>query len=251
MAIDIPVSVDVQKMLDLPACVDLSLPKATPIKITLPTGGTLTSFADMSKGIPTDCQLTLSLMLQLAPLLGSMDCLLKILKLLGPLVDIVKGLPFPPVEAISKFVQAAVDLAPCLAIPTGTPLIPFVKDILCLIMKVMNCMIDQLKTIAGVLGGLAIQLQLAEQSGNTELLAALKCSQDNANASAQSALGAIEPIGAVLGLVTPVMQLIGQEPIKLPAIGSETDVEALNTVVTTLTGVRDSIQIVADALGGC
>jgi len=249
--IDIPVSVDLQKMFDLPACTDIKLPKPSPLSVTLPTGGSLKAFADISKGIPTDCSMTFSLLVQIAPLLASMDCLLKILGLLQPLIDVIKGLPFPPVKAISDFIKAAVKLAPCLAMPTGAPLVPFVKDILCLILKVLKCFVGQLKTIAGVMGGLSIQIQAAQGSGNAELLNALQCAQDNATTSAQHVTQAIEPIGALLGLLGPILSLTGQKPIALPAMGGATDAEALNQVVKILEGVTEAIQIVTDAMGGC
>ncbi len=249
--IDIKVTSKLEETLKIPACVDLSLPAPGKLSIGLPAGGTLSAFTDMSKGVPTDCALTFSLLLQLAPLLASLDCLFKILGLLGPLIDVIKGLPFPPFEAIKKFIEAAGKLLPCLAAPTPVKLAPFVKDILCLILKVLKCIISQLETVVNVMGGLALQLQTAEASGNTDQLALLKCSKENADKSAASALQAIEPIGALLGLVAPVMTLANQDPIKLPSIGSGTDVESLKTVVTTLKGVADAITIVTDALGGC
>src|SRR6266850_5674336 len=104
---DIPVSVDVQKMLDIPPCIDLSLPKPSPMQITLPTGAVIKAVNDISKGIPTDCSMSFNLLIQLQPFLASFECLLRILKLLGALIKVVKGLPFPPIKAISDFVAAA------------------------------------------------------------------------------------------------------------------------------------------------
>jgi hypothetical protein len=50
--IDIPVSDELKKLFELPQCVDIKLPKPSPIKITLPTGGgSLNAIADISKGI--------------------------------------------------------------------------------------------------------------------------------------------------------------------------------------------------------
>lgn len=249
--IDIPVSVDLQEMFELPACADIKLPQPGTLSIQLPTGGALKSFTDVSKGIPTDCSLTFSLLVQIAPLLASMDCLLKILKLLKPLIDVIQGLPFPPVKAIQDFVAAAADLAPCLTIPTPASIAPFVKDILCLILKVMQCLVGQLKSIVNIMSGLGLQLKLATDSGNDELLATLQCAQENAATSAQQLTQAIEPIAALLGLVAPLLSLAGQQPLQLPTIGSETDVESLKTVVSTLEGVIDALKLVTDALGGC
>lgn len=249
--IDIKIDSELEEMLKIPACIDMSLPKPGKLSVQLPSGGSLKAFSDMSKAIPTDCALTFSLLLQIGPILASMDCLLKILGLLGPLVDIVKGLPFPPFEAIKKFIEAAVKLAPCLALPTGTPLIPFVKDILCLILKALKCLVSQLDTIVTVLGGLALQIQTAESAGNADELAALKCAKENADKSAEAAMNAIEPIGALLALLAPVMTLTGQDPIKMPAMAPGADVESLKGLVNTLKGVCEAIQIVTDALGGC
>lgn len=249
--IDIQIDSELEEMLKIPACIDMSLPKPETLSVQMPSGGSLKALSDMSKAIPTDCALTFSLMLQIGPILASMDCLLKILGLLGPLVDIVKGLPFPPVEAIKKFIQAAVKLAPCLALPTGAPLIPFVKDILCLVLKALKCLISQLDSIATILGGLSLQIQTAESAGRADELAALKCAKDNAEKSATAAMNAIEPIGALLALLAPVMTLTGQDPIKLPTMSPGVDAEALKGVVTALKGVAEAIQVVTEALGGC
>jgi hypothetical protein len=251
--INIPVDADLAELLKVPSCIDLSLPKPKKLKITLPSGGTLNAFTDLSKGVPTDCSLTFSLMLQLAPLLASMDCLLKILALLGPLVEIVKGLPFPPVSAVKKFIKAATDLAPCLAIPSGAPLIPFVRDILCLIAALLRCFVGQLKTIRKLMAGLSLQIQAAQDSGNTQLMATLECAQQNAQASASGTMSALEPVFALLSLVSPVMQMAGAPALSVsaPALGSQADVAALDTLVTTLQSITDAVSTAAEALGGC
>lgn len=246
---DIPVSADLQKALELPQCIDLSLPKPGPLKITLPTGGSLTAFTDLSKGVPTDCSLSFSLLLQVSPLLASMECLLKILGLLKPLVDVINGLPTPSPAVILDFGKAASALLPCFNI-----LLPqagmafFVRDLLCLIIKVLNCFIGQLKTIAGVMGGLAIRIQAAQENNDADQLALLQCAQDNAAASAGAVMQAIEPIGALLSIMGTVMGIVGAPAITLPALGSPEDVEALNQAVTTLESVVDTLSQVVEAL---
>ena len=82
-------------MFQFPPCAQVKLKPPSPLKITLPTGGTLTAFSDLSKGIPSDCSQTFSLMLQIAPFLGSIECLLKVLGLIGPLIEFVKAVPDP------------------------------------------------------------------------------------------------------------------------------------------------------------
>lgn len=250
-SIDISVSADVQAMFELPKCSDLKLPMPSAPKITLPTGAVIKAVADISKGIPTDCSANFSLMLQLSPLLASMECLLRILKLLGALVNVIKGLPFPPVKAIKDFIAAATEMAPCLTLPINIPpLVLMVHDILCLILKSLHCLVSGLGTVIRTMKGLSIQLQIAEKENNQELLLSLQCAQENAQISSQHLMQSVEPITALMGLVTPIMQLAGLPPIELPAIGGGTDVAALEKVVTTLEDVIKTLTDVVEGLGG-
>jgi hypothetical protein len=255
MPIDIEVSADLQEALNLPSCKDIELPKPSIPKIQLPTGGSIQAFTDISKGIPTDCSMSLSLVLQLAPLLGSIECLVKVLALIGPLIDIVDGLtkvpPKPPAEALKKFAEAAVDLKDCLLVPTPVAMIPFVRDILCLILKLLNCVLGQLRTVVNLMGSLAIQLKTAEESGNTELQGMIRCAQENAARSAQHLTASMEPLGGLLKLVEPFMKIAQVDAIQLPALGSDTDIQSLNKTIQAVQGVVDAIQAVVDALGGC
>jgi hypothetical protein len=248
---DIPVSINVNEALKLPPCESIRLPGPKPLKVQLPTGGSIQALSDISKGIPTDCSMTFSLMLQIAPLLASMECLLKILKLIKPLIDIVNGLPIPPVKAIQEFAKAAADIVPCLLIPTPASLIPFLKDLLCLILKALKCFLGQLKSLIGIMSGISLQLASAQADGNTALAGALQCAQQNAELQAQHLTASIEPIGVILDLMGALFGIAGVEPIKLPALGSQTDLKSLNAVVQSVQGVVATIQVVVDALGGC
>jgi len=249
--IDIPVPEDLKKAFQLPACADVSIPFPKPLKVQLPSGGSLQAFSDLSKGIPTDCAMTFSLMIQIAPLLASMDCLLKILKLLKPLIDVINGLPVPPVKAIQEFAKAAADLVPCLLVPTPASMIPFIRDLLCLIIKALKCFLGQLKTLIGIMQGLSLQLISAQTAGNTELMNTIQCAQENAAASAAHLTASIEPIGVILDLAGSLFGIAGVEPIKLPQIGSDADLETLNQTVITITDVVAKLEIVVEALGGC
>ena len=166
--IDIAVDKDLAALFVVPNCADLSIPLPKPLKLQLPTGGEFSAFADISKGIPTDCSMTFSLMLQIAPFLAMSDCLLKILKLLKPLIDVVKSLAPPPdplklPAAIEDFVQAAIDLAPCLLVPTPLNILPFIRDLLCLILRVLNCFVSQMNSIITIAGRLGNQAQPGSQ----------------------------------------------------------------------------------------
>jgi hypothetical protein len=245
--IDIPVPLDLKKLFDLPPCEELKLPLPEPIKVRLPTGGTLKAFADISKGIPNDCSMTFSLLLQIAPLLASMECLVKILKFLEAFLGAVKDLPNP--LAIKKIVDAGEALLPCFAIPTPIPMKDFVKDILCLVLKVLKCVVGQLTSLIGILGPLTLQLNTAGSNASDNAI--LQCAKENAEITAQHLTKSIEPIGVILDLVGPLMGIVGVQPIKLPGIGSQTDLESLSQTVQVLQGVMGTIQIVVDTLGGC
>ena len=62
---------------------------------------------------------------------------------------------------------------------------------------------------------------------------------------------AIEPVGVLLDLIGPIMGLAGVEPIQLPALGSKSDLNALQDAIKTLQGVVGTIEVVVEALGGC
>lgn len=250
--IDIAVDADLKDAFQIPPCTELGLPNPGPLKVQLPTGGTIQAFSDISKGIPTDCALTFSLMIQIAPFLAATECLLKVLKLLKPLIDIIQGLPgVPPVKALQEFAKAAVDLAPCLLVPTPASILPFIKDLLCLILKVLRCFLSQLKSLRSIMGPLTLQLQAAQAEGNSELVSTLQCAQQNAQTQAAQLINSLGPVGVLLDLAGPLFGIAGVQPITLPSLGSANDVQALDTITQTMQSVVATIQVVADGLGGC
>lgn len=244
---DIPVSDELQNALNGLECDALAIPKPTPLKITLPMGE-LHALSDLSKGIPNDCSMTFNLMLQLAPFLASITCLLRILKVLKPLTDIVTGLtkvpPQPPASAIQDLASAVIEVAPCFAMPAAV--VPFAKDIICFIRAVLACLLTQLKSVRDMLSGLQLRIEAA--AGNDDLLATLQCAQNNAQASVDNLTQAIEPIGAIISLASPILQMAGMPSLSLQTPGaSPQDLQALNALVDTLQGVVDAI----DELGIC
>ena len=241
--LDIPVGPELQKALDLLPCPDISLKNPKPITINLPTGGQLSSINDMSRGIPTDCSMTFSLLLQLGPLLAALHCPLAILKLIGPLVDAITSPP-PTKDTIDKINAAMKELAPCLGVVVGAGVPPFVIDILKLIRRVLGCLVSQLKTVAGLMSGYALAIGQAEDDGNDDLLDTLKCAQKDAQTAADAMNSSIEPIAAILGLLKPFFSLAKIAPITLPGAGGSENVDALNTTVSALEDVLEAIDAV-------
>jgi hypothetical protein len=247
--IDIPVSASIQDALDIPPCSTIALPLPKPLKVTLPTGSDIHALVDMSKGIPNDCSMTFNLMLQIAPLLAALECPLRALKLLKPLVDIIKGLPAPPSPSVlADFAQAAAELAPCFGAIAAIP--SFVMDLLCLVRAVLNCLLGQIRTVRGLMNG--ISLRMGEAEGNPDLLATLQCAQDNANASMQALTQAIDPISGVLTLVGTVASIAGVNldlDLSTPSAPPE-DLEAVDALIDVLQGVVDAIDQITGGICG-
>jgi len=249
--IDIPLPTELEGFLGEPICIPLAPPGK--VEINLPMGGTLKGITDITKAIPDDCSLSFSLVLQLAPFLASLDCLFKIVKVLEPMIKVVTALP-NVVEAgqqVPKLLETVPPLVECIAKFTGVGIPLFVRDLLCLIIKQLSCIIGQLKSIMNVMGGLAIQIQAAQAAGNAELLAALECSQKNAQTSAQHMVSAIEPIVLLLSLAEPFLGIAGVDPIKIPAVAAPDDLQKMQDAVNTLDELVKTLKLAAEVVGGC
>lgn len=234
--LDIPVSAPLQEALEPLSCAELALPLPSPLKVQLPFGGSINAFVDASKAIPTDCSMSFNLMLQVAPLLAALDCPMKILKLLKPLIDIVQAVPsLDPIkigQAMPEFVDAAKDVSACFTAFTAVPLM--LMDILRLIRSVLVCLLGQLRTVRDLMNGLA--LRLGDVEGRPELRAQLECAQANAVTQAQAMTSSIDPIAGVIGLVTTIAGIVGMEldlSLETPSAPPE-DTEALDGVIAVL-----------------
>ena len=247
--LDIPVKPNLQKALDLKPCSAFALPAPKPLKLQVPGGGTIKAVNDLSQGIPNDCTMGFNLMLQLGPLLGALDCPLKILALLEPLISVITDLPKPPTPAVlKKITKAAEALAPCFLAVTPVGMFPVVKDILCLIRAVLLCVLQQIKSIRDLMQGLSLRLE--EAVGNDDLLAQLQCAQDNADNAVTNMTQAIEPITALLVVVGPLLKIAQLPEIKLEIEGSPKGAEGLTKVVDTLQAVVDTIDEVLGPVCG-
>ena len=252
-AIDIEVSAELQEMFKLPTCESLRIPAPKPLKVALPGGGSLQSFSDLSKGIPSDCAMTFNLLLQIGPFLASIECLVKVLKFVHTLVEVLKDVtsPISLVSAIPKIIKAAEPVLGCALAFTPLGLIPFIRDLLCLILKVLNCFLGNMKSVIKILKTTTLQIQAATEEGNEELLASLNCAKENAMIQAKHLTSSLEVVGVILDLAGDFMQIAGIEPIKMPTIADNVDITKLEEFVTTVQGFASTLQIIVDTLGGC
>lgn len=245
----IPVSADLEKLLKLPDCSLLSLPKPAPAKLRLPSGAKLTGVTDISKGIPTDCSMSFSLVLQLAPMLASIECLVKVLKLLEPLIKIIGDLPAPPSPSILlKFGEAAKEVMECIVAftPQGG-LLAFIKDVILLIVSFLKCFVGGLESIVAMLSGITLQLSAAEAAGNDELKRVLECAQQNAMNSADHLQGAIAPVTNLISLVEPLLGIANIE-VAIPTIEPGADLEGLKNTLQTLKDVVVILEQIAEGI---
>lgn len=250
--IDVKLPDAIQRQLAIPHCVDLSLPKAKLPQIRLPTGGTIKGITDLTKGIPSDCALNFSLALQLAPIMASIECLVKVLGFIAAVIEVLKDISGPDptalLKAIPKILKAAKEVEPCLLVPTPLAMIPFVKDILLLLIAMLRCLIQQLRSIVKLMRGLEVSIGQAKRDGNTELLATLQCAKENALTAAAGTMQGIEPIKVLLDLAGAFMSIAQVPAISLPELGSAEDLAALEDTLTTLQSVIDTMQTIVDAL---
>jgi hypothetical protein len=258
-SIDIALPDELMAALTPPVCLDLQLPSvsATLPSVTLPIGGPIQAVADFTKGIPTDCAMNFSLLLQLGPIMANMQCLLKILNFVTTVIGIIKDINLNPVQlvagiatAIPKIVNAAEGLTDCLNL--ALPLIAeacFIKSVLELIAKMLLCAVQALESILNVFAGLEAELSAALAAGNEDLVAALQCAQTNANTSAAATIQSLQPIMVLLALAQPILELFNIElEIELPSAIDTSDLAAAQNVLTTIGEVAQTIKTIADAI---
>jgi hypothetical protein len=246
----IPIPLDLQELFKVPVCADLALPKAEKLQLRLPNGATLTAIPDLTRGIPSDCSLVANLFLQLAPFLASIECLLKLLALVKPLVAIIKAIPDPIAIAkeLGPFLQAVDGLKDCLGmlIPAIT-VFNFVKDLLLLIIKIIKCLIGQLESILAIMQGIELRLGEAEAAGNTELKKVLECAKANATTAADHASQSLGPVTNILPLIQTFLELAGVK-LEIPSIGSAEDSAALQETIDKLKDTITTIEAVIETL---
>jgi len=121
-------------------------PPVTAVRtVHLPTGSSLRPIAVAENG-SLPCSATADLLQQTAPWLGSMECQLRILVLLKPLIEVIEELPTPTPKSLAEFTKAATGLGPCLLVASPAASLPFVRDLLCLSLQSLRCLLEQSMT---------------------------------------------------------------------------------------------------------
>lgn len=228
-------------------CFDLPrIPEVTGIPgLSLIGGAALKGFLDLSLGAPTDCKLTFNLLLQLAPLLASLTCILKIFDVFVTLEKFAEAAKNPVTDlpgAVPAVLDAIKELKKCIPIP-GLDLYLMIKGILNLVLSFLSCFIGQLESI--------LQFQATidpDAAGDNPVLRdTLLCVQANAKTSLDNLMLAAQPLQPILGMTKT---LIGVANLKvalpdlssLSASGDATQALAsLNQAVDALKGAITAI----------
>jgi len=220
------------------------------LRIRLPTGGTLVAPTDPTHDIASDCSRVFGLLPLVATYLASTQCSLKVLELVGPLADVIAVLGRTPELAAgaTKFLRAAQSLAPCELATKAASAAPFVRDVLCMVLRAVNCIVEQLKNLVAIMTSVAGQLEAAKAAGNADLVRALEAAQKNAQARAAGVLTSIDVVQSVLDLASPWFAISGMEPVHLPSAPANADLDALTQFAGALESSAASLQAVVDAL---
>jgi len=192
--------------------------------IQLPTGGQLLGFA-IPHPPSSECSAITNLQTQVNPLIVSMTCQFKILKLIKPLIDVIQGLPTPPVKALEEFSEAAVALAPCLLITTPSSVLPFVHDLLCVEIRSLRCL---LRNLQGVIAGAGANPTLG-----------------------RSALDSYPPIVETLKLATELFHIAGLTVPEAPILGAGIDDDSLIADQNAILNFTTALQSVAETISPC
>lgn len=244
--IDIQLPEGLAAPLRQPLCAEFGLPKPTMPELKLPTGAALKGIADFTRGIPTECSMNFSLMLMIAPIMASLECPLKILKLVGDLISAAEsGNPYKLLTALTDAKDA---LSSCLALVTPIGICPFVKSLLLLVVRILNCFLQELRSVIALLEGLSLSLTAAIQAGNADAAAALQCAMENAQNTADGALSSVEPVTSLLKIAEPFLTIAQIKIDPLPSVSGGGGLDGLKQVVQTLTPVVSTIETVLEGL---
>ncbi len=199
-------------------------PQSTTIQ--LPGGASITGMVSLPKGMNEGCEANFNLMLQLGPLLAVSECVMRVLKFCGWLIEFVQEVPkLDPIglaEKLTELPPIAEELSECVLGWTPLGICPFIKGVLKLVSSFLACLIDFLTSIFDQQLSIGIKLQKAQSDGNVDLLDCLKVAQANAQTAQDTAFSSLGSAFGLLELVSPFLDVLGQPQIQTPSISQLT-----------------------------
>ncbi len=139
----------------------------------------------------------------------------------------IKGLPNPSTNAISEFLEAATALAPCLASTSPSGLLPFLRDLLCVQIRSLNCLSRKLKDLLALTVGNPAAVPASQWQGLLDVR--------------------VDRWHIRHG---DLFQMAGIIPPELPVLDVQSDL-SISQSQNTIAQVTEALQLVVDALGGC
>ncbi len=231
--------------IDIP-CVKLpELPEIPSIKLV--GGAELRAFLDMSKGMPNNCSVTMSLMAQISPLLASLSPLIQIVGVIEAIGNFAKN----PLVNAPDLVAKISELAQLFASFTPAQIAVTIAGVLKLLVSFLECVITMLSSsisfqaeIAGIRGEYDLDLN----PPSLVLQASLDCAEANAELALEQASAMMGPVEPLLAIVGTLSSLAGIS-LDLPStdLSASADasaaIEALEDAVGGLKAALDSLPV--------
>lgn len=225
----------------------IEVPKAEPLKISLPFGGQLRSIVNPGMGPPSDCDVVHGLLLQITPMMASMTCLLAVLKVVQAIKDATTATP-PLIGGVQGIIDAIDMMTDCLGVLIPINMCTMIKDILRLIIAYLNCMISALESILNF----QIGIDLNAAQGDPVLLAYLECAQENAQRSMEGMMASMQGLEPLFELINTALSIVGEDPIEPPDLavatptlaglaGDQDPLEPIKTIVQVLETIADAL----------
>jgi hypothetical protein len=202
---------------------------ASVARVSLPTGAQLQAFPTVPIQLE-GCSGVTNLQTQIAPFLALIVCQFGIIKLLKPLIEVINALPDPSPRALQEFSKAAASLAPCLQSATPAAVVPFLRDLICLQIRSLNCFLSNLRSVATSMGAHSSTAMTME---------------------IENVLASYEPIVGIMDLAADLFHIAGTEAPRAPTLASDIDAASLGSDQSAVTAYVAALQSLADTLGGC
>ena len=241
---------DVTATIDIP-CIEIKALGDLP-NIPLPAGAQINPFIELGGPQPTDCKLSFNLLLQIGPLFASMGCLLKILGVLGAIMEFAQAVPgvvtspgklATAIDDLVTSIKDALKCFPPLAIPD---FLEMIKQIILLILSYLECFLEQVDSILKFKVG----LDFDAAADNPALTNALQCASDSADASMQNLMKSLGPIQPILKVVSTIAGMTGTS-LSLPDFSSITlsaDGSGVEQMVASMKSSVDGLRSVVASL---
>lgn len=232
-------------------CIQLPKLSADLPKVSLPLGAQFQGMIDFANGLPTDCSAALSLMGNVNVALGNMHCLIAAMEVFQKFKGLF-GPSFP--FNLTELAEPLEKLAECFVSITPAAICVTIKDALQAIIKILQCVIDEIESIVDFRASLDVQAALT----NDKLASILICAQDNANTSAESVLQVLQSLGALLNTLAslpgadqlgiPQLPTSFQVSAQTPSLSDIADVSAIRDVLNVLQDIVNVLGQVVDAV---